>query len=196
MNYQLIYDKLISKARARTNPHIYCEKHDITPRCVGGEDKCSNLVYLTAREHFIAHWMLTKIYPLEWKLYFAFFQMTKKHSHERILSSRQFEAARKSLSEGAKIRYKMGMYPRKTDAGRRILSEKMKGDNNPMRKYPDKNHTARPHTVFFNDGSTKTYEYGKKGYRELNISRSSWINAVRTGNPLPSFNILKIVKHL
>jgi hypothetical protein len=194
MNYKKIYNNIINNAQKRSKIEGYSEKHHIIPVCMKGMSCLKNIVKLTAREHYVCHWLLVKIYPKEWKLYFAFFQMTKKHNHERIINSRQFETARKVLSQGAKMRYMLGLHPRKTDKGRKVLSEKMKGDNNPMRKHPEKNHTARPHTVFFEDGTTKTYLYGKLGYTELNISRSSWIKAVRTGNPIPKFKVLKITQ--
>ena len=38
----------------------YTEKHHIVPRSFGGSNKIENLVVLTAREHFIAHLLLTK----------------------------------------------------------------------------------------------------------------------------------------
>lgn len=43
----------------------YAETHHIVPRSLGGSDDESNLVKLTAREHFICHWLLTKIYTGE-----------------------------------------------------------------------------------------------------------------------------------
>lgn len=195
MNYHKIYDQIIDKARNRTlESEIYTETHHILPRCMGGGDDSLNLVDLTAREHFIAHWLLVKMYPDVWKLYFAFFQMTKKHSHQRIVSSRQFETARKALSEGARMRYDLGLHPRKTEAGRKVLSDKMMGDNNPMRKHPEKNHTASPHTVWFDDGTSKTYQYGKLGYLDLGMSRAAWITAVRLGIPIPKYRVIKITK--
>lgn len=63
MNYKNAYDHLVTRAKARLRPEIYCEEHHIVPRCVGGGDEPENLVYLTAREHFIAHRLLAKIYP-------------------------------------------------------------------------------------------------------------------------------------
>jgi mRNA-degrading endonuclease YafQ of YafQ-DinJ toxin-antitoxin module len=62
MNYNLHYTRLIDRARARTLPG-YKEKHHIVPRCMGGTNDPANLVELTAREHFIAHLLLLKIYP-------------------------------------------------------------------------------------------------------------------------------------
>ena len=105
MDYKKIYDSITHRGTTRPKPEQYTEKHHIIPRCMGGNDLQSNIVILTAREHYIAHWLLTKIYPDNWKLYFAFFQMVKSHHQGRIINSRQFEKARLYLSMGAKMRY-------------------------------------------------------------------------------------------
>ena len=39
----------------------YYEKHHIVPRSMGGSNKKSNLVDLTAREHYVCHRLLTKM---------------------------------------------------------------------------------------------------------------------------------------
>lgn len=46
------------------NPHpknCYTEKHHIIPKSFGGSNDISNLVRLSAREHFLVHWLLTKM---------------------------------------------------------------------------------------------------------------------------------------
>ena len=63
MNYQQIYNQLISKRQQETPPkNCYTETHHIKPKCLGGTNETSNLVKLTAREHYIAHLLLAKIY--------------------------------------------------------------------------------------------------------------------------------------
>ena len=62
MNYKNIYNQLIEKAKARTLENAYVEKHHIVPRSMGGSNDDSNLVNLTAKEHFVAHHLLWKIY--------------------------------------------------------------------------------------------------------------------------------------
>lgn len=53
-------------ARARVREvDGYVERHHIKPRCLGGSDRSSNIVKLTYREHFLAHWLLTKIHKGE-----------------------------------------------------------------------------------------------------------------------------------
>jgi len=64
MNYQTIYFNIITRAKSRdTKVDEYYEKHHIIPRCQGGQDTKDNLVFLSAREHFIAHLLLVKMYP-------------------------------------------------------------------------------------------------------------------------------------
>lgn len=60
MNYQKIYDAIVNSDVVRTG---YTERHHIVPRCMDGTNDPSNIVTLTAREHFLCHWLLTKIYP-------------------------------------------------------------------------------------------------------------------------------------
>lgn len=67
MNYDLHYNKLIQRAKIRSVAG-YVEKHHILPKCMGGTDDPANLVNLTAREHFIAHLLLVKIYPQKYSL--------------------------------------------------------------------------------------------------------------------------------
>lgn len=62
MNYHAIYDSIIKRAGSRINEG-YVEKHHITPRCMGGSDDITNLVELTAREHFVCHQLLVKMHP-------------------------------------------------------------------------------------------------------------------------------------
>lgn len=55
-----IYFGIISNAKSRSKLTVYCERHHIIPRSLGGDDSLDNLVYLTGREHFICHRLLTK----------------------------------------------------------------------------------------------------------------------------------------
>jgi hypothetical protein len=59
---QTRYEAIVAKAKARTDAGTYVEVHHILPRSMGGADTEDNLVRLTAREHFLAHWLLYRIY--------------------------------------------------------------------------------------------------------------------------------------
>lgn len=40
----------------------YVEKHHIIPKSLGGSNKKDNIILLTARQHYVAHWLLWKAY--------------------------------------------------------------------------------------------------------------------------------------
>jgi hypothetical protein len=76
---------------------VYYEKHHINPKCLGGNDSKENLVLLTAKEHFLAHRILYKIYPNDKNIVLSFWGMCNQ-KNEKILryipSSRSYEEAR------------------------------------------------------------------------------------------------------
>ena len=59
--YKKWYANIIANAKQRTI-NSYTESHHIIPRSLGGLDTDDNLVDLTAREHFICHWLLVKMH--------------------------------------------------------------------------------------------------------------------------------------
>lgn len=63
MDYKKNYYDYIDYIKTLNRKLGYSEKHHIVPKCLGGSDDKFNLVVLTAREHFLAHYLLTKIYP-------------------------------------------------------------------------------------------------------------------------------------
>lgn len=99
MNYQEIYNNLISY-RQQNIPNEYTEKHHIIPRSCNGTDDEDNLVKLTAREHYIAHKLLVKIYTGKHKskMIYALWLMSRNSRHIKC-SSRDYEFARKLFSE-------------------------------------------------------------------------------------------------
>lgn len=61
MNYEKIYYNLMNMRKNRVlDENTKYEKHHILPQCFGGKRVKSNLVYLTYKEHFIAHKLLFK----------------------------------------------------------------------------------------------------------------------------------------
>jgi hypothetical protein len=61
MNYAKLYNRIIENRL--NNPYKgYTEKHHIVPVSLGGSNSKDNLVRLTAREHFVCHWILIKMY--------------------------------------------------------------------------------------------------------------------------------------
>jgi hypothetical protein len=93
MNYQKIHDQIIDRSSIRIL-NGYKERHHIIPKCLGGTDDISNLVDLTAREHFIIHLLLCKLYPKNIKLSHAIWMMAnakRKYQNRYIPNSRLYE---------------------------------------------------------------------------------------------------------
>lgn len=59
--YSKWYYSIIQRSAERTSEIICVEKHHIIPRSLGGSDNVENLARLTPREHFICHWLLSKM---------------------------------------------------------------------------------------------------------------------------------------
>jgi hypothetical protein len=116
MNYKLIHDSIINRAKSRVLPkEVYTERHHIIPRCMGGSDDKSNLVDLTAKEHFIVHKLLVGIYPDSNELVNAIWCMSNLNN-----------------SMGRNYRVGAMEYERLKSKWALILSDKMSGENNPM----------------------------------------------------------------
>lgn len=99
--YSQWYEQIILRAKGRQIPVCYTELHHILPRSLGGADEPDNLVRLTYREHFLVHWLLTRMLSggsLR-KMQRALFAMTMNASGERIISGWQFEAAKRSVRD-------------------------------------------------------------------------------------------------
>lgn len=65
MDYQKHYNLLIEsrkKLNREKTSKTYYESHHIIPRSMKGSNSENNLVLLTPREHFIAHWLLFNIH--------------------------------------------------------------------------------------------------------------------------------------
>ena len=94
MNYQNIYNQIIHRAQTR-QLEGYVEKHHVVPKCLGGNNSKSNIVQLTAREHFICHMLLCEIYPNNSKLKYALFLMSigkqKTKDKQYKISNRTYE---------------------------------------------------------------------------------------------------------
>jgi len=104
MNYQKIYDDLISRAKQENRKKVkggtYYENHHIIPKCLGGKDEKQNMVLLTGREHFIAHKLLVELHPNNSKIFYAVWIMTlRSNGREYLIGSREYERLRVAFSD-------------------------------------------------------------------------------------------------
>jgi NUMOD3 motif-containing protein len=100
--YRRWYLLLMERARTRSGP-VDGEWHHALPMVFGGTDSC--MVRLTFREHFLAHWLLTKITTGEDRrsMNYAFAMMTKNPGY-RLIAGWQFGRARQAYIEAARGR--------------------------------------------------------------------------------------------
>jgi len=97
--YTTWYFKIISDSKKKIYTE-YTEQHHIIPKSLGGRNTDDNIVKLSAREHFICHWLLTKMVTGEHQksMRYALRMMrkTNKHTHryETKITSRVFEKNR------------------------------------------------------------------------------------------------------
>lgn len=95
MDYKKVHDSIIDRALSRKSVDGYTEKHHIVPKSMGGGNDKSNLVTLTAREHYIIHWLLFKIHRNQ-EMAFAWHRMTHGKASVKRYVSHTFTYARKT----------------------------------------------------------------------------------------------------
>lgn len=110
MNYNKIYISIISKAQSRKKLDGYIEKHHIIPRSFGGSDDDSNIVALTAREHFLAHFCLWKFSEkgteARRSMAFAFHAMKMDRHGQRYVNSKLYASFKEDLAKAVSVQFK------------------------------------------------------------------------------------------
>lgn len=128
--YCKLYFKIISNRKfSPISSEDYCERHHIFPSSLGGPNSKRNLVKLSSREHFLCHYLLTKMCKNEThikKMIYALNMMGWNSSGKRYVNSK--------LYEKNKLRFSQQM---KTDEERnnkisRTLKKQRVGEGNPM----------------------------------------------------------------
>lgn len=79
----------------------YTEKHHIIPKSMGGSNDTSNLISLSARQHYIVHLLLTKMTSGKnrQKMFYAMNMIINSPSGDDIKTSRLYEYVRKNHAE-------------------------------------------------------------------------------------------------
>jgi len=174
--YTKWYYNIVANALARTTVG-YKEKHHIIPKSLGGADDMSNLVVLTAREHFICHWLLVKCTSgnAKEKMIYALNGMRRSSkNHERYetkITAKVYETVRK---ESARLRSEAmkGRTPWNKGKVCPEISLANKGRPNPNKGKPSKNKGK----TAWNKGLTGVQVYlnkGKQGHPAWNKGMTS-----------------------
>jgi len=109
MNYLKVYCNLIRKAQKRIPPEGYTEGHHIFPKSIYGEN--NSIVKLTAKEHYIAHALLEKVFIKRYgksdertvKMIYAFYCMNTAN-RKNYYNSYLYESSRDKFLEVIKKR--------------------------------------------------------------------------------------------
>jgi hypothetical protein len=132
MNHRRIYDALMARAQKRAIDG-YCERHHIVPRALGGSNAKTNIVALTYREHFLAHWLLTKFAEgaARRKMMHALHMMGGTFTG-RIVAGWQYEVSRRAqrdaklgtkASEATKLKMAAALKGNKNGLGARLTQD-------------------------------------------------------------------------
>ena len=105
MDYQNHYNKLMERAPKKRPKGVYLERHRIIPGCMGGKYIFNNIAFLTPEEHYVAHQLLVKIHPNNFKLKEAVHMLTVSKTGT-LRNNKEFGWVRKHHSQAVSIRMK------------------------------------------------------------------------------------------
>lgn len=183
--YTRWYFQLIEARIASPIVGSYNETHHIIPESFfiertregprgwlpGNPDATSNLVSLTAREHFICHWLLTK--------------MTSGLARVKMLDAIMGMRAKNKNQPRYKTKITSRVYARLKEEYSLIMSERMSGDKNPQwgRVWTDEEKSAQADKVRGDKngakkpGASAKIADSKRGKKREKFSQE-WVNAM------------------
>lgn len=131
--YTTWYHNIITKADQRVNQEGYVEKHHIIPKSLGGSNDASNLVKLTAKEHFVCHLLLIRMTERKSriKMRYAAWMMVKNNPYQNrtIITGRKFQLLREQMILANKERPGPNLGMVMSDETKQKLSKALKGKN-------------------------------------------------------------------
>lgn len=145
-HYYNRYIKFIESRKTREINGLF-DRHHIIPKSMNGTDDASNIIKLTYREHFLAHWMLWKAFENS-QMTHAFWYMTQKkmsklssHTYQVLKESRfnllkgntnaSGKRSLESRTNMSNAQLKSNKHPTRGKK-RPDHSKKMSGEHNPM----------------------------------------------------------------
>ena len=111
--YFRVYYNIINKRLSNTISEGYKENHHILPKSMGGSNKKSNMVFLTAKEHYICHHLL--------------YVFTKGQSKHKMAYAWNMMRTRISIKTSVKGYYNSALYERAKIAFSKSISIHNKG---------------------------------------------------------------------
>lgn len=184
--YTSIYFSIIERSRNR-NISGYTEKHHIIPKSLGGTNERSNLVKLSAREHYICHLLLTRMTTgnnkskmvhaasafVTWassrhdrkiKINSKIFQTLKELRQQNLIEEMSKPENKKKSSDGAKQLWANDEYKKEASAKRKLLWK----DPDYLDKMKDRKRTFKQVSIFGIE-----YSSLREAARQLNLDPST-----------------------
>jgi hypothetical protein len=150
--YSKLYFSITDRAKNRSLT-CYTEKHHILPESLGGSNDKENLVDLTAREHFICHWLLIKMTEGEdrSKMLYALNGMKAENRYQQryssAITSRVYERYRvehaKNHSETMKGKTPVNKGKKMSGEQKALLRERAKANHASGKVYSDESQKKR-----------------------------------------------------
>ncbi len=181
--YTRWYYNIVNTAKSRTITG-YTEKHHIIPKSCGGDNSKTNLVKLTAKEHFICHLLLIRMVEgqFRYKMAYALNRMLTTNNNGNqdryIPTSRKFEKIRLQISNSLKGHSSPMKGRSHSEETKKKISEIHKGKPSALKGRPKSEETKKkiseartgykmPDSTKkklseFNKGKTYSDEYKKK----------------------------------
>lgn len=211
--YTKIYNMLI--ARAITRPfskkecnkmHGYVEQHHIIPKSMGGDNSKSNLVFLTGREHFIAHMLLARmVIDLEHlnSMRFALWKFQQNNAgQDRVrITSHAYNYMKQEVAKASSMLNTGRKHAPRTQEYKDKISSALKGKESPLkgatlsdetkdkissalkgRISPTKGKKLKPRTAIHtaNQAKSRTGSPGRKGVKQTQETKDK-ISAANKG---------------
>jgi hypothetical protein len=184
VDYKKHYDKLISTRMPlkreryfRRKNGEYFEGHHIIPKSKGGKGtssrglNCDNIVILTAREHYIAHWLLWKIHKDRSSALGFHKMLSCNKNQKRIVSSYAYEESRLAFSKtNIGNQYGKGKTKVISQEQKDKLSKLMKGKRKGIENaFYGKNHSNETKIILSEKAKNRINEknYKYKGLKEV-----------------------------
>jgi hypothetical protein len=191
MNYTSHYESLVAKARERKRPDGYVERHHIVPRSLGGDDAPDNLVWLTAREHFVAHVLLAHMHGgAQWYAVMMFAAGAQRSINSRLYAMAKLKHAAwmsanfsgKKLSDQHRKRIGEGLIGNRNTAGKPLqethrasIGRGLRGNTNTLGKSASTETRAR---MSLAHSGEKHHYFGKTRDAETRVKISEKLRGV------------------
>lgn len=136
-SYLKEYYNIINNNKILDPTSQYCEKHHIIPKSLNGSNKKDNIVYLSAKDHFLCHKLLVKFTTgiNNQKMWNALWRMMNKQSYSQqrdyTFTEKEYEEARinHSITQSNRMRQENNPFfgKKHSNESKKKMSEAKKG---------------------------------------------------------------------